>query len=244
MSVELTIERGSPVPLYYQLSQQLEEAIRVGTLKPGDRIDTETTIAERYGLSRPTVRQAIQELVNKGMLVRRRGVGTQVVQTPLGRPVALTSLYDDLVLAGHEPRTDVLSLTNAPADVRVAEALRIAEGTEVIAIERLRFDRGEPLAIMRNWLPAGLAPITIQALESSGLYEALRRAGVHIRVAHQRIGARLATGTEARLLQVPGPSALVTMERTTFDIDGAPIEFASHDYRADAYTFETTLLER
>lgn len=244
MAFELTLQRGSPVPLYYQLSQQLEEAIQNGDLKPGERIETETSIAERYGLSRPTVRQAIQELVNKGLLVRRRGVGTQVVQNQLRRPVALTSLYDDLIRAGHKPRTEVLSLREVAADERVAEQLRIPEATTVTAIERLRFDRGEPLAIMRNWLPRNLAPIDEASLGATGLYELLRRAGVHIRVANQRIGARLATPAEARLLQIPARSAMLTMERTTFDVDGAPIEYASHDYRADSYSFETTLVER
>ena len=76
MQLELSIDRGSRVPLYFQLAQQLEDAIRDGRLRPGDRIDTETELAQRLSLGRPTVRQAVQELVSKGLLVRRRGVGT------------------------------------------------------------------------------------------------------------------------------------------------------------------------
>jgi DNA-binding GntR family transcriptional regulator len=242
--MDLALDRHSPVPLYFQLSQQLEAAIQSGELKPGDRIETEVNLAERFGLSRPTVRQAIQELVSKGMLVRRRGVGTQVVHSQLRRPVELTSLYDDLASAKHHPQTAVLDLRLVRADEKVAESLNITSGTSVQYVERLRLAGGQPLAIMRNWLPADLAPLDRAALENSGLYELLRRAGVHMRVANQRIGARAATASEGKLLGVPARSPLLTMERTSFDEVGRAVEFASHNYRADSYSFETTLVER
>src|SRR6195952_297860 len=78
---ELTVDldRSSPVPLYYQVSRQIEAAIDTGELAPGDRLENEISLADRWGLSRPTMRRAIQELVDKGLLGRKRGVGTQVV---------------------------------------------------------------------------------------------------------------------------------------------------------------------
>ena len=88
----LRVDRSSPVPLYHQVAEQLERAIGDGTLVPGDRIANEISLADQLGLSRPTMRQAIQTLVDKGMLVRKRGVGTQVVQSPIRRTVELTSL--------------------------------------------------------------------------------------------------------------------------------------------------------
>jgi DNA-binding GntR family transcriptional regulator len=243
MALDLALDRRSPIPLYFQLSQQLEEAISTGVLKPGDRIDTEVEIAERFGLSRPTVRQAIQELVSKGMLVRRRGIGTQVVHSQLRRPVELTSLYDDLALAKHRPTTRVLDLRIVRAESPVAEGLNLVEGTDVLYVERLRLAGDAPLAIMRNWLPKDIADLDAAALESTGLYELLRRAGVHMRVANQRIGARAATSAEGRLLGVRAGSPLLTMERTTFDDSGRAFEYASHTYRSDTYSFETTLVE-
>lgn len=244
MSMDLVIDRRSPVPLYYQLSQWLEQAIQTGMLKPGDRIETEVEISEHYGLSRPTVRQAIQELVNKGLVVRRRGVGTQVVHAQIRRPVELTSLYDDLARAQHRPATTVLSLSTKAADAVTAEALNLAEGTDILFLERLRFDEDEPLAIMRNWLPGDLVSTTAEELESTGLYELLRRSGVQMRVANQRIGARVATSAEARLLGVKVGAPLLTMDRTAFDDTGRAVEYATHAYRADRYSFETTLVER
>jgi DNA-binding GntR family transcriptional regulator len=244
MTLDLVLDRRSPVPLYYQLSQELEKAIQSGSLKPGDRIETEVEIAARFGLSRPTVRQAIQELVNKGLLVRRRGVGTQVVHAQLRRPVELTSLYDDLARANHRPSTTVLSLAARTADARVAEALNLQDGAEVLYLQRLRFDGEQPLAIMHNWLPSGLIATTTEELETTGLYELLRRSGVQMRVANQRIGARAATSPEGRLLNVKAGAPLLTMERTAFDDTGRAVEYATHSYRADSYSFETTLVER
>jgi len=244
MALDLVIDRRSPVPLYYQLSQQLENAIQSGELKPGDRVDTEVELAARYGLSRPTVRQAIQELVTKGLLVRRRGVGTQVVNAHLRRPVELTSLYDDLVRANHLPSTRVLTLEHRPAPQAVAVELSVPTRSVLLYVERLRFDGGKPLAIMRNWLPVDLAPLTVEDLEATGLYDLLRRSGVHIRVANQRIGASAATSAEARALKTKAGAPLLTMERISFDHSGRAIEYAHHSYRADVYQFETTLVER
>jgi DNA-binding GntR family transcriptional regulator len=244
MALDLVIDRRSPVPLYYQLSQQLEQAITSGELKPGDRVDTEVELAARYGLSRPTVRQAIQELVNKGLLVRRRGVGTQVVNTHLRRPVELTSLFDDLVRAHHEPSTQVLLLQTRPAPQAIASELSVPSRSSLLYLERLRYDRGKPLAIMRNWLPADLVDLSAEELEATGLYDLLRRSGVHIRVANQRIGAAAATSAEARSLRVKTGAPLLTMQRTSFDHSGRAIEYAQHSYRADLYQFETTLVER
>ena len=86
--------------------------------------------------------------------------------------------------------------------------------------------------------------LTIQDLEAAGLYDVLRRAGVHIRVANQRIGAAAATRAEATLLKTKAGAPLLTMERVSFDHSGRAIEYAQHSYRADSYQFETTLVER
>jgi DNA-binding GntR family transcriptional regulator len=244
----LSVDRSSPVPLYYQLAQQLEEAVRSGALAPGERLENEVDLADRFGLSRPTVRQAIQELVRKGMLVRKRGVGTQVVQGHNGkditRPVALSSLFDDLTRTGRTPRTEVLSHGMEPANPQVAAALGVREGSDVVRVERLRWAGDEPLALMCNWLPLGLASYTNEELATHGLYELLRRSGVHMRIATQRIGARAATAAEAKLLHERKGAPLLTMERTAYDDSGRAVEFGSHAYRAQTYSFEVTLVER
>src|SRR5690349_12201435 len=141
------IDRSSPTPLYFQLASAIEDAITGGELPAGSRLENEILLAQRYGLSRPTVRRAVQELVDKGLLVRKRGVGTQVIQPHVRRSVELTSLFEDLSHAGEQPSTVVLSLERAPAPEDVAEELGLAEGDDVVVLRRLRSSRGEPLAL-------------------------------------------------------------------------------------------------
>lgn len=238
-----SIDRSSPVPLYHQLAELLRGAISDGTLPPGSRLENEVALAERLGLSRPTMRQALQELVDKGLLVRRRGVGTQVVHPHVNRSMALTSLHDDLARSGRTPSTEVLDYDVAPAAHELAEALGIAPGSDVVTVRRLRSADGEPLAILTNHIPVAAAP-TREQLETEGLYEVMRARGVQFRVARQSVGARLATASEARLLHERPRAALVTMHRTAYDDAGTVIEVGDHVYRASRYAFETTLVDR
>jgi DNA-binding GntR family transcriptional regulator len=236
------LDRSSPVPLYFQVAQHLESAIERGDLRVGDRLENEVALAERWGLSRPTMRQAIRHLVDKGLLVRQRGVGTEVVRRRVQRQVQLTSLYEDLRASGQEPTTDVLTFERVPADKTVAERLGLSPGTEVVHLERLRRARGVPLAILRNWLPVAVAgAIPGDELEAQGLYACLRARGSTVHSAHQRIGARAASTEEARLLDVRRGAPLLTMERIASDERARPIEWGSHVYDARAYSFTTTL---
>ncbi|MDV8022769.1 GntR family transcriptional regulator [Rhodococcus sp. IEGM 1330] len=241
LSVELN--RSSPVPLYFQLAQAIESAILQGVLAPGERFENELALAKRLSLSRPTTRRAIQELVDKGLLVRKRGVGTQVVQSPVHRPVELTSLFDDLARAGQNPTTRLLDYQVGPPTHDVAQELNIPDTTDVVTIRRLRSTNGEPLAVMVNYLPSEIAPEPDE-LELQGLYSSLRTRGVHIRLARQRIGARSADREEAALLDEKYKAPLLTMHRTAFDDSGRVVEFGAHVYRASRYYFDTTLVDR
>lgn len=243
MPLTVELDRSSPVPLYFQLAQAIEAAIRDGELAPGERFENELALAERLALSRPTTRRAIQELVDKGLLVRKRGVGTQVVQNSVHRRVELSSLFEDLARAGRHPSTELLDYRVGPPDEEVAQELSVAADSEVVSIRRLRYTDGEPLAVMVNHLPVGIAPEP-EELESSGLYQALRARGVHIRLARQRIGAKAATRTEAKLLDEKPNAPLLTMARTAFDDSGAAVEFGTHCYRASRYYFDTTVVDR
>lgn len=116
MDSQRPLDRSSPIPLYFQIAENLKRDITEGTLKPGDRLDNELDLTERLGVSRPTVRQAVQRLVDQGLVVRRRGLGTVVTAPRILRSVALTSLYDDLSATGRHPATTVLGVSEAEAD--------------------------------------------------------------------------------------------------------------------------------
>ncbi|WP_281507813.1 GntR family transcriptional regulator [Brachybacterium sp. Marseille-Q7125] len=240
--LELAVDRSSSTPLYLQLASGIEAAIRSGDLLPGSRIENELALSQRLGLSRPTVRQGIQELVDKGMLVRKRGVGTQVVHGPVNRQVALTSLYDDLRTAGKAPRTEVIEYRVGRPSSGAVDRLRLAPGEQVLDLIRVRYADDEPLAVMRNTIPERIAP-TRADLAADGLYACLRRAGVSTVLAHERIGATVADAEHAELLDEPVGAALLTMERTSFANDGSVVEYGHHVYRASRYSFEVTLVD-
>ncbi|GAA3795063.1 GntR family transcriptional regulator [Streptomyces chiangmaiensis] len=243
-ALDFTLDRSSPVPLYYQLAQQLEAAIEHGALGPGSLLGNEIELAGRLGLSRPTVRQAIQSLVDKGLLVRRRGVGTQVVHSQVKRPLELTSLYDDLDAAGQKPATQVVRNEVVQASAEVAAALGIAEGDDVRHIERLRLAHGEPMAYLSNYVPVGLLDLDTEKLEATGLYRMMRSIGITLHSARQSVGARCATAEESQRLGEPEGAALLTMQRTAYDDTGRAVEYGTHVYRASRYAFDFQLLVR
>ncbi len=238
---EVALDRSSPVPLYYQVASRLQEQIEHGVLPVGGRLENEVELADRLGVSRPTMRKAIAYLVERGMLVRRRGVGTQIVHPKVRRPVELTSLYDDLAKTARAPRTEVRSLEVGPASAEVAEALGLPPGRDVTSIERIRYADDEPLAIMHNVVPVDVVALTLQDLERRGLYALLRAAGHMPRIANQVVGAKAASAVEARLLGDARGAPMLTMTRTAWDESGRGVEYGSHVYRASRYSFELTL---
>lgn len=241
--LRIDVDRSSPVPLYHQVAEAIEGAITDGRLPAGSLLENEIALAGRLGISRPTARQAMASLVDRGLLVRRRGVGTQVAPEHVRRPVGLTSLHDDLVAAGRLPTTRLLEFAAVAASAEQARELEVVPGTAIVTLRRLRLADGEPIAVMANLLRAEIAP-TERELEEHGLYESLRRRGVEPSLARQRIGARLAKPAEARLLAESGRTPLLTIDRIAYDPAGAVIEVGHHFYRASRYGYETTLFAR
>jgi DNA-binding GntR family transcriptional regulator len=240
----MDIDRAGPIPLYYQVATRIEDAIRSGRLPTGARLENEVALSQRLGLSRPTVRRAIQDVVDKGLLVRRRGIGTQVVHGQVTREMEFTSLHEDLVQSQRHPTTEMLAHEVTEADAIVAERLGVAEGSPVLHLRRLRGADGAPLAILENFLPGDLTGLDAAELERYGLYQVLRSRGITMRVARQRIGARRATSAESRLLDIDRGGPVLTMDRTAFDNSGRAVEYGHHCYRPDLYSFEVTLVNK
>ena len=240
-ALSIRVDRNSPVPLYFQVAQHLEYMIESGELATGTRLENEIDLADQLGLSRPTMRRAIEYLVGRGLLVRKRGIGTQVVHAKVKRQVELTSLYDDLAKTRRDPSTRVVSFRTEPASDALALELGIPGGTEVYSFERVRYADAEPLALMRNHVPADLLRLTSADLEAQGLYNLLRANGITLRIAKQSIGARAATAAEARALSEAKGAPLLTMERAAYDDHGRAVEHGNHLYRASRYSFDLTL---
>jgi DNA-binding GntR family transcriptional regulator len=239
----VTLDHGSPVPLYHQAAQALEAAIEDGRLPRGSKLGGEVELAVRLGISRPTMRAAMKQLVDKGLLLRRRGIGTMVAPRPVRRAVALTSLYDDLKEAGREPWTRLLSLERVPCPPDVAEHLALEPNAAVIRFDRLRVAGNDPIALMHNVVPADVVEIREEDLERTGLYELLRNAGISPNVATQRVGARKAGEEEAEMLEMEPGDPVLTVTRIAYDAKGRPIEYGAHRYPAESYWFEMMLVD-
>ena len=154
------VDRSSPIPLWFQVAQHLEQSIAGGALPQGTLLDNEIVLAERLGVSRPTMRRAMEQLVDQGLIVRRRGIGTRVVQPKVRRPLELTSLHDDLATgrpAADDRRAPLREHLGPTPDL--AARLRLEEGDPVVLVERLRSARELPIARMTNWLPADIVDL-------------------------------------------------------------------------------------
>ena len=171
-ALDITIDRESKTPLHTQISEPLAALILDGTLPAGSRLEDELSMAKRLKVSRPTARQALQYLVDRGLVKRRRGVGTIVSPMHVHRPMQLTSLLSDLSAAGHTTSTSVLDYVEHEADAEAAEHLEVEEGTAVVTCTRIRCADGEPIAVLSNLMPATIAPTR----EAEQLHERRRAA--------------------------------------------------------------------
>ncbi|CAM3082717.1 GntR family transcriptional regulator [Actinomyces slackii] len=239
-ALDITIDRSSSTPLHMQISEPLAALILDGTLAPGTRLEDELSMAKRLRVSRPTARQALQALVDRGLLTRRRGAGTSVAPPHVHRPMELTSLLADLAAAGHTTSTTLLDYDEHAASAEEAELLETEEDTPVVTFTRIRMADDEPIAVLHNLMPAAIAP-SAEELGASGLYDLMRESGAIPSSAKQIIGARNATTREAELLHERRRAALLTARRTTYDQSGRVIEVGKHIYRASRYSFETAL---
>jgi len=243
-AIPVVIDRASPVPLYHQLAEQLTAAVEDGRLKPGDQFENELALAERLDLSRPTVRRAIAELVSRGLLVRRRGIGTTVASQVIHRRDELTSLFDDMQRRGQKPTTSVISFDRDVTDPVAADALGLPPNTALLHVQRLRLAGTTPMALLDNWLPPQFADISAEELETTGLYALLKARGARPVIAHQVIGARRPLARERKLLGLAPGDPLLTMQRRAYDAAGVAVEYGDHCYRYDQYAFDVTVHDR
>ncbi|WP_297555593.1 GntR family transcriptional regulator [uncultured Actinomyces sp.] len=237
-SPNIRVVHDSDVPLHAQISDGLAAMILSGEIAPGTRLENEVSMAKRLDVSRPTARQALQSLADRGLVKRRRGAGTVVTAPHVRRPMQLSSLLTDLEQAGFEVETRVMSYNTHRATEDEAQRLETESGAPVTFIQRLRLADGDPIALMSNLIPSDIAP-TREELEESGLYDQLRAKGVVPSYATQVIGARNATLMEADALGEKRGAALLTATRIAYDAQGTVIDYGTHIYRASRYSFET-----
>jgi GntR family transcriptional regulator len=233
-------------PLYIKLRQTLEDAIRTGKLSHGQALPPERDLAEFANVSRVTVRKAVDDLVKDGLLMRKHGSGTFVMQpvSKLQQPLShLTSFTEDMARRGYTTHSEwlVRGLFTPSPDEMMKLGLKV--GIMVARLDRLRIANELPLAIERASLPADVLPDP-KAVETS-LYAELHRTGHRPVRAVQRISATNVGKEEAALLAVPIGSAGLAIERISYLASGRVVEVTRSLYRGDAYDFvaEMTLVD-
>ncbi len=243
----VSIIRSSHVPLYLQLKDRVRDDIDAGRFAVNEKIPTEKELEQLYGVSRTTVRQAIESLVLEGLLYKRQGIGTFVAEPKLEYALGkLTSFTDDIKRRGSEPRSKLIKLTLVVPPLRVAKQLDIPDDevkkTNIYELIRLRFSDNEPIGIHTTYFRTSHR-FTFEELASEiknerfSLYKFFESRGLHPSEGEETIESVWANELEAELLDVPNKFPLLLVARTTFNSLKMPLEFSKMVYRADRYRY-------
>lgn len=232
------------VSLYIQIRETLREQIKQGTFEPGQRLPSEDELAAQFGVSRMTVRQGITDLIDEGVLYRRRGVGTFVAQFHVERDHnKLVGFSDTAKAEGFDLEFRLLGREVVPAKLMVAKALVLQEGEPVIRIRTLRLANGTPVTMHDEYVPYKLCPDLLKEdLSHQHTWEAMESYGYRVKHAVQKVEARLLDAEIAPLLEMEEGAPILYKQRTILAEDGTPIEFTLCYNRGDMYSLTMTLL--
>ncbi len=239
---DVTIDRASPVPFYFQLAQLLEEEIVTGRWEPGTRIASEAALGSFYGLSRTTIRQALARMEQEGLVTREKGRGT-FVRTSQFRSWMIQStegFYQrDFVRTGHTVTSRVLHLDRVKLPVWACDALLLEKDSEGVIVERVRSVDGLVALYVINYLPARVADAVLGLDPDESLYERLaQHAGIPVVDGDRSIGAVNAGGRLAELLEVDAGEALAYIESVSRDLNGQPVDCYRAWLRTDRMRIE------
>ena len=236
-----TLNRKIPIPLYYQLKEILLEEIKKS--EPGEAFPTELELCTQFDISRPTVRQAINELAVEGYLNRMKGKGTFIAGPKIKQDflIVLKSFTEEMYEKGLTPRTKVLGLEKMACDEKIADALQIPLGAEVAKLTRLRMADETPIVLVVTYLPLDTLPgILSRDFENDSLYRILNEEyGCTIDRATRTLEARIAS-EEAKLLEMKAGDPIQFIQTIAYLNSGVPIEYSLAEYRGDKseFTFE------
>jgi GntR family transcriptional regulator len=232
---------GGPMPLYHQLETDLVERISAGEYSAGDALPTEEQICAQYGVSRITVRRALDAMIASGLIVRRRGVGTFVTEAPSGvRSVRISGSLDDFLATAGALDPQVLSLGSARASKEVSEALAIREGEEVVRLELISSLSAGPVLYLEVFFPMSIGG----DLELSDITPGMpviriieRKLKTRVVRASQLIAADVADATVAKHLGLEVDTPILRITRSYYAAGGQPIEVAIVRHHPERYQY-------
>ncbi|MDQ6936503.1 MAG: GntR family transcriptional regulator [Actinomycetota bacterium] len=230
-------------PLYVQVADCLCADIQSGRLSAGGRLPSEREMRERFGVSRVTVRQALGRLVSAGLVAPSPGRGWFVRAATLAEPPGTLASFTEMVRgAGLVASSRVLDRQIRDSTLDEAEALRLAPGSPLLSLYRLRMVDGLATALDHSRLPLAIAPRLAEVdFAACSLYATLAAAGAPPARAEYCVTAQAATADQAALLGVAPGAPLLAATQTTYDRSGQPIELGAITYRGDRYRFRAVL---
>jgi len=237
------LNEQSPITLYSQLKEQLMTKIRLGEWEPNEKIPTERELCGIYGVSRITVRQALEELSQEGYIYKKQGKGTFI--RPKKYEQHLGSLYsfsEEIKKMGSIPSSTILDFHVEEASHLVASKVGVAEGDPVYLLKRLRNADHEPYALEFSYIPCKLAAgLTLEELEHKGLYNSLKnRSGIMPTQAIETFEAVILPEAYCKKLNAKKNSAGFLIERVTY-CNSVPMEFCESYVRGDKYKYNIVL---
>lgn len=242
-----TLDSESYLPLYEQLKRSLLERIEEGHLQPGDRLPSEKELEAEFGVSRVTVRRALQDLSHEDRIIRVAGKGSFVLQPKIEPLTALTSFSENMRAQGYEPsyRDSKVSLVVPPP--KVLSLLKMDDGQQALRIERLMLADAMPMAIQDAYIPHALLSdsanlITPEILNNISLYKILElEIGLHLNRAEEWVDASQAQPEEAEMLRISEGDPILLIERLTFSQSERPVEYVKLIFPAERYRYKVEL---
>lgn len=235
------INKQSKIPIYYQLEEVIKQEISDKGLVSHSPIPSEREYAEKYGISRMTVRQAINNLVNQGILYRARGRGTFISEQKFEQDISqLTSFSEDMRERNLTPSTKIIKMDELNGPSPAHDKLNLTVRDTVYEIVRLRLANEQPIALETIFTPKKIVgELTEKQVETSFYRYLENELGLSIQRGFQSIEASLATSEEMGYLKIKKNDPVLVMYRTSFldDALGTPVEFVKSIYRADRYKF-------
>lgn len=225
--------------IWTSIAQSLTSDLAAGRYGPGDKLPTEAELSSRFGVNRHTVRRALQDMSERGLVHARRGAGVFVAARPTDYPIGRrVRFHRNLRAAGRMPARKVLAMETRHADPREADALALEPGAAVHVYEGLSLADGQPLALFRSVFPSDLVPGLPDALrQTSSVTEALRLEGVaDYTRAWTRLTAKQATPTQALHLRIAETAPILRTQSLNVTPDGQPIEYGHTWFAGDRVT--------
>ncbi|GEL14566.1 GntR family transcriptional regulator [Pediococcus cellicola] len=226
-------------PIYIQIHNEIKKAIEAGKWTVGDRIPAERELAEQFNVSRMTLRQAIQTLVDEGILERRVGSGTFVANQKVQEKMSGVTSFTDLMLAqGKTPSSKTISYHAGQPSMSESEKLQLKDGELVLRMERIRYANDVPICFETATVPERLVKDFSKAEVTSSLYGTLeKKAGLIPGKATQTVSAMLASEKIAEYLDIKRGEAILRLRQVSYLQDGQPFEYVRTQYVGERFEF-------